>query len=64
MSSEHGGSAPWDDGKHYCVCGTEIVHEGELCYLCELICPLCGEEKEDAGNAACDDCVDLNLPRN
>lgn len=64
MSSEHGGSAPWDDGKHYCDCGTEVEHDESLCYLCELICPLCGEEKEDAGNAACDDCVDLNLPRN
>ena len=27
MSSEFGGAAPWDDGKHYCDCGTEVEHD-------------------------------------
>lgn len=58
MSSEFGGAAPWDDNKHYCLCGTEVEHSDSLCYLCELICPACGEDKEDVNNASCDHCTD------
>lgn len=64
MSSEHGGSAPFDDGKYYCICGNETQDPDDLCVSCEKICPDCGEDKEDSRNASCDDCVDLNLPKN
>lgn len=63
MSSEFGGSAPWDDGKYYCLCGTETEREGEICYICSIICPLCGEDKEDAGNESCDYCAKNNIQR-
>tara|TARA_R110002124_G_scaffold139880_1_gene304073 strand:- start:1090 stop:1284 length:195 start_codon:yes stop_codon:yes gene_type:complete len=64
MSSEHGGAAPWDDGKDYCICGELSQSPDELCGSCEMICPKCGEDKEDSRNALCDECVDLTLPRN
>jgi hypothetical protein len=57
MSSEFGGLAPWDDGKDYCVCGELSQSPDELCGSCELICPACGEDKEDVNNASCDHCA-------
>ena len=57
MSSEHGGAAPFDDGKYYCICGNDTQDPDDLCGSCEIICPDCGEDKEDSMNASCDHCA-------
>ena len=59
MSSEHGGSAPFDDGKDYCICGELSQSPDDLCASCEIICPDCGEDKEDSMNASCDHCANV-----
>ena len=57
MSSEFGGSDPFDDNKYYCLCGNTTQDPDELCASCEKICPDCGEDKEDSMNASCDHCA-------
>ena len=64
MSSEFGGSAPWDDGKYFCLCGNETQEPDDLCASCEKICPDCGEDKEDSMNASCDHCANVNKIHN